>query len=154
MANLSDQLLKIVEDYRAAEQPWPASAEQMAEWAVSNERYELTRGMAISQCKERLARVMRLEHVRDSKGRSVRKYYAARVRVNGQMEMRWDDWNAERPFMEIATANRRNQILGECKQLKSDVDSYNERRCPDRPIQVAFNFTVDLEELEQLDDAA
>jgi hypothetical protein len=39
-------------------------------------------------------------------------------------------------------------------QLKSDVDSYNDRRCPQQPIQVEFNFTVDLEELEQLDDVA
>ena len=68
--------------------------------------------------------------------------------------MKWDDLNAEKPFMEISTANRRNQILGECRQLKADVDSYNERCCPDQPIQVEFNFTVDLEELEQLDDVA
>lgn len=68
--------------------------------------------------------------------------------------MRWDDWNAARPFMEVATANRRNQILGECRQLKSDVDSDNERRCPEEPIQVEFNFKVDLEELEQLDEVA
>jgi hypothetical protein len=56
--------------------------------------------------------------------------------------------------MEVSTANRRNQILGECHQLKNDVESYNERRCPEEPIQVEFNFTVDLEELEQLNGAA
>lgn len=154
MATFNEQLVRIVEDYRASGRAWPASAEEMAEWAVAHDRYALTRGMAISQCKERIARAMRLEHVRDKKGRSVRKYYAARIKDNGQLTMRWDDWNAERPFMEIATANRRNQILGECRQLKNDVDSYNERQCPDRPIQVEFNFTVDLEELEQLADAA
>jgi hypothetical protein len=42
--------------------------------------------------------------------------------------MKWDDWNAERPFIEVSTANRRNQILGECRQFKNDVDSYNDRR--------------------------
>lgn len=154
MATFNDQLLGIVEDYRAGGQPWPASAEQLAEWAVANDRYQLTRGMAISQCKEKIARAMRLEHVKDQKGRSVRKYYAARIRDNGQVVMKWDDLNADRPFMEISTANRRNQILGECRQLKSDVDSYNERRCPNEPIQISFDFTLDLEELEQLDAAA
>jgi hypothetical protein len=153
MANFNEQLVRIVEDYRNSGQTWPASAEQMAEWAVANDRYELTRGMAISQCKEKIARAMRLEHVRDRKGRSVRQYYAARIRENGQLVMKWDDWNAG-PFMEVATANRRNQILGECRQLKNDVDSYNDRRCPDQPIQVEFNFTVDLEELAQLVDVA
>ena len=56
--------------------------------------------------------------------------------------------------MLVSTANRRNQILGECKQLKDDVDSYNERVTPEQPIQVEFDFTVDLEEYAQLRDAA
>ena len=51
-------------------------------------------------------------------------------------------WMRTRPFMEVSTANRRNQVLGECRQLKSDVDSYNERRCPDEPIQISFDFTI------------
>jgi hypothetical protein len=154
MATFNEQLVRIVEDCRAAGQPWPAAAEQMAEWAVAQDRFQITRGMAISQCKEKIARAMRLEHVRDRKGRSVRKYYAARLRENGQLTIKWDDLNAERPFMEVSTANRRNQILGECRQLKNDLESYNERRCPDQPIQVEFNFTMDLAELEQLDDIA
>lgn len=126
----------------------------MAERAVANDRYQLMRGMADSQCASKIGRAMGLEHVRDSKGRSIRKYYAARVQRDGQLSMVWDDFNAERPFMEIAAANRRNHILGECRQLKTDVDSYNDRKCPDEPIQIEFNFNVDLEELEQLDEVA
>ena len=110
--------------------------------------------MAVSQCAERIGRAMGLQHVKDSKGRSVRKYYAARVPEIGQLVMKWDDLNAERPFMEIAAANRRNQILGQCWQLKNDMDGYSERRCPDEAIQMDFNFNVDLEELSQLNDAA
>jgi hypothetical protein len=151
MAKLNEQLLKIVEDYRAAGGAWPATREQIAEWAVANERYQLTRGMAVSQCAERIGRAMGLEHIKDRKGRSVRKYYAARIRENGQLVMKWDDWNAERPFMEVAAANRRNQILGQCWQLKNDIDSYSERKCPEQPIQMDFDFNIDLEELSQLD---
>ena len=154
MASFNEQLVQIVEDYRAAGGTWPAKRDEIAEWAVANDKYQLTRGMAVSQCAERIAKAMRLEHIRDRKGRSVRRFYAAAIREDGQLTIRWDDWNAERPFMEVATANRRNHILGECKQLKDDVDSYNERRCPDRPIQVEFNFSVDLEEFEQMDGAA
>lgn len=80
MATLNEQLLKIVEDYRAAGGEWPATRDQIAEWAVANERYQLTRGMAVRQCAERIGRAMGLEHVKDKKGRSVRKYYAAPVR--------------------------------------------------------------------------
>ncbi len=152
MPTFNEQLVRIVEDYRAAGQAWPATREQIAEWAVASDRYQLTRGMAVSQCAEKLSRAMGLEHIRDSKGRSVRKYYAARIRESGQLVMKWDDLNAERPFMEVAAANRRNQVLGQCWQLKNDIDSYNERRCPDEPIQIDFNFNVDLEELSQLNE--
>jgi hypothetical protein len=154
MAKFNDQLVKIVEDYRAAGGAWPASREEIAEWAVAHDRYELTRGMAVRQCAEKLGRAMGLQHIRDKKGRSVRKYYAAPVREDGQLVMKWDDWNAPRSFMEITAASRRNQILGQCWQLKNDLDSYNERRCPDQPIQLDFNFSVDLEELGQLNEAA
>lgn len=37
--------------------------------------------------------------------------------------------------------------------MKSDMDSYSERRCPDNPIQTDFNFNTDLEEYEQLNEA-
>lgn len=154
MATLNDQLVKIVEDYRAAGGPWPASKIEIAEWAVTHELYQLTRGMAISQCAERIGRAMGLEHVRDKKGRSIRKYYAARLRENGQLVMKWDDLNAARPFMEVSSANRRNQILGECRQLKNDMDSYSDRCCPENPIQTDFNFNIDLEEFEQLNEAS
>jgi hypothetical protein len=153
MATFNDQILKIVEDYRVAGMPWPASKTEIGEWAVANDRYQLTRGMAVNQAADRIGRAMGLDHVRDKKGRSIRKYYSARVRENGQLVMKWDDYNAPRPFMEVSSANRRNQILGECRQLKIDMDSYSERKCPDAPIQVDFNFNIDLEELGQLDEA-
>lgn len=152
MANFNEQLVKIVEDYRATGNPWPATRAQIAEWAVAHDRYELTRGMAISQCAERIGKAMGLEHVTDRKGRSVRKYYAARLREDGQIVMKWDDWDAARDFMEVAAANRRNQILGECRQLSTDMESYSDRHCPEARIQIDFNFNLDLEELAQLDD--
>ncbi len=52
MATLNEQLLKIVEDYRAAGNPCPASKLEIGEWAVANARYELTRGMAVAQAAE------------------------------------------------------------------------------------------------------
>lgn len=83
MAKFTEQLQRIVEDYRAAGQPWPASTQEMAEWAVAHDRYQLMRGMAVNQCASKIGRAMGLEHVRDKKGRSIRKYYAARVQRDG-----------------------------------------------------------------------
>jgi hypothetical protein len=51
--------------------------------------------------------------------------------------------------MARAFQNRRQQVLGEVRQLKRDVDSYNDNRTPDWPIRMIWDFTGDLEELEQ-----
>jgi hypothetical protein len=45
-------------------------------------------------------------------------------------------------------------VVGQGWQLKNDIDSYNERRCPDQPIQGDFNFYVDFAELGQLNNVA
>lgn len=58
--------------------------------------------------------------------------------------------------MSLAFSQRRQQIVGDCHQLKTDVDSFNENREPDRPIQMLLDFTEDVAEIEavEADDAA
>ena len=60
----------------------------------------------------------------------------------------FDIRSASREHMEIAFQQRRQQIVGDCRQLKRDIDSYNENRCLERAIQASFDFTWDLAELE------
>ena len=58
------------------------------------------------------------------------------------------DW-ATRPQMERAFAQRRKQIVGDCHQLKIDVDHhYNEIHPVEPPVQIVFDFTEHLEEIE------
>ena len=61
----------------------------------------------------------------------------------------WDDIRtASREHMQIAFQQRRQQIVGDCHQLKLDIDSYNENKNEGRPIKMVFDFTDDLSELE------
>ena len=61
----------------------------------------------------------------------------------------WDDIRtAPREHMAIAFQQRRQQIVGDCGQLKADVDSYNENKIPQAPIKMVFDFTEDLMEIE------
>lgn len=55
--------------------------------------------------------------------------------------------------MEVAFKQRRRAILGDCRQLNLDVDSFNENRAPENPIQLIFDFTNDLLELNALEKA-
>jgi len=55
---------------------------------------------------------------------------------------------APRNHMELAFKQRRQQIVSDCRQLQIDVDSYNENHPKEKPVQMVFNFTMDLQELE------
>lgn len=67
---------------------------------------------------------------------------------DGAQLVLWADMRtATHQHMSLALQQRRHQIVGDCRQLKMDVDSYNDNRLPVQPIQVIFDFTYDLEEL-------
>lgn len=51
---------------------------------------------------------------------------------------------ADPHHMQIAFQQRRRLVVGDCRQLKTDVDSYNENAEPSLPIQMVFDFTADL----------
>jgi hypothetical protein len=78
----------------------------------------------------------------------VRTKHAARLRLNGEFETLWGDIRtADQGFFEVAVAQRRGQIVGECKQLRLDVESFNENANPDVPVQLCLDFTDDVDEL-------
>jgi len=92
---------------------------------------------------------MREDHITDPQGRIVRAKHVARVNRNGEQIPLWADIRtASQQHMEIAFKQRRQQVVGDCRQLKTDLDSYNENHNTGDSIQISFNFTLDLEELE------
>jgi hypothetical protein len=52
--------------------------------------------------------------------------------------------------MEIAFQQRRHQIVGDCRQLKADLDSYNDNYNAGEALQMVFDFTNDLADIEAL----
>jgi len=115
----------------------------MAAWAVHSGLWKPQPADVINQCAEQLSRAMREEYVVDPQGRSVRAKHAARIE---QLVLWADIRTATAAHMEIAFKQRRQQILGDCRQLQFDVDSFNENRKPPKLIQIIFDFTRDLEE--------
>jgi hypothetical protein len=59
---------------------------------------------------------------------------------------------APREHMEKAFTQRRNQIIGDCFQLKVDVDVYNELNADQPPLQLVLNFSDDVAEREYWDE--
>jgi hypothetical protein len=146
--NFTAQLQDIVAKYRNSDQPWPATSKQIAAWAINNKLWQPHRGALIKQCADQLANAMREEYFVDPQGRLVRTNHVAMLKRNGETLPLWNDIRtADRAHMAIAFMQRRKQVVGDCRQLKADVDSYNQNYNSGKPIQMVFDFTLDLEEL-------
>jgi hypothetical protein len=145
----TQMMQEIVDKYIEAGQPWPATARQMAEWAIQSQLWAPHPARLLNLCADQLARAMSEEYITDAQGRRVRAKHVVRMQRGGKQLFLWDDIRtADHTHMEIAFQQRRQQIVGDCLQLKRDVDSYNENRKPYRPIQMIFDFTNDLAEIE------
>lgn len=144
-----EQLRGIVSLYQGAGQPWPATTRDMADWALREGHWKPHGSTLIRQLAEHLAGAMREDYIVDPQGRTVRAKHAARVKHGeGQLVLWADIRTAEPRHMQTAFQQRRQQIVGDCRQLKTDVDSYNENANPDTSIQMVFDFRQDLTELE------
>jgi hypothetical protein len=144
-----EQMQDIVTKYINSGEQWPATTHEIAAWAINHHLWATQSTAIINICAEQLARAMREEYIVDPQCRAVRAKHAARVERDGTQLVLWDDIRtASRQHMQIAFQQRRHQIVGDCRQLKADVDSYNENNNEGKPIQMVFDFTLDLVEIE------
>jgi hypothetical protein len=143
---------EIVRLYRAAHNNRPASAVEMADWALKNELWRPKPSDLRKQLAHLLSESMREEYFTDPQGRRVRAKHAARVEVNGQSQVLWADMRDDGPnnpeLMEVSFQNRRTGIVMDNRQLKIDVDSYNENYNTGEPFQLILDYTDDVAELE------
>lgn len=147
--SLLEQNKKIVSQYREAGQPWPASSTDIARWAIGRKLWQIHPGAIIRQCADQLSAAMREYFVTDPQGRRVRLMHAAPYPKNGRQYLLWDDMRtASHKHMHMAFQQRRQQIVMDCQQLKMDADSYNQNYNKETPIQMIFDFRLDLQELE------
>ena len=61
---------------------------------------------------------------------------------------------APREHMQRAFVQRRNQIIGDCFQLKIDVDVYNNLNEDQPPLPLILDFTDDVKERQFWEDEA
>jgi hypothetical protein len=155
MTTYVKQMQRIVEEFRLAGEPWPSSAKAIADWAILTGRWVLPAAAIRRRCADDIASAMREEYMTDPKGRRVRLLHPAPFLTGNTKEMVWDDIRtAPREHMQVSFQHRRQGIVGDCRQMKVDVDSYNDAHKTEEPIQIVFDFTMDLAELEAADEAA
>jgi len=129
----------------------PSSARQACEWAVEAGLLSLPEIDPYDVLAEEMAQALRSEYRTDSEGRRYRVNHAVRVSKSGVQYTFWAAMGyAPHEHMERAFAQRRDQIVGDCYQLKTDVDVYNGMRDKKKPeIQLVLGFAEDVAEREE-----
>jgi hypothetical protein len=149
----TEQLQEIWRRYEAAGMPVPATAKEVAAWAIRGGLWQPKSADMISRCADELARAAREEYRTDTKGRAYRARHPAKLEKDGQIRFEWADIDtASRNHMERAFSLRRKQIVGDCHQLKVDVDHFNDVHPAEPPIQLILDFTDDVAEMDVLDE--
>ena len=125
---------------------------EVAAWALHNGLHKPNPKTIIDAIAADIAQVWREEYRTDKHGRRYRAKHAASHKKGNKTLSLWadlDDPEAPHNHFVRSFAQRRQQIVGDCLQLKTDVDVYNDKREPDEPIQVPLDFTLDVAELQQ-----
>jgi hypothetical protein len=143
-----EQHKDLVEQYRRAFKNKPFKSIDVVKWGIKNGLINLRPIDPELMLAEEISLAMHEDYITDPQGRRVRAKHAARYEVNGKQETFWVDIRDKNPgtrrHMQIAFQNRRQQIVGECVQLKLDLDSYNQNWNTGTAIQGCFDFTDDL----------
>ena len=125
---------------------------ELAAWAYGNGLHKPNIRTIIDAIAADIAQVFREEYRTAPDGRRYRAKHAATKKIGNRTESLWgdlDDPNAPHAHFVRSFGQRRQQIVGDCYQLKTDADVYNETRRPEEPVQIVLDFTFDVEELEQ-----
>ena len=109
----------------------------------------------INQLATDIADAWREEYRTDRLGRRYRAKHAVRGYGPKQGTLWADMETATWSHMERAFGQRRHQIVGDCLQLKTDADVFNDQHSDEELITIPLDFTKDVEELQQnVGDAA
>ncbi len=124
----------------------------VAEWAYRNGLHKPNLRTVVDIIAADIAQVFREEYRVDRLGRRYRAKHATTQKQGNTTLSLWgdiDDPNAPHSHFVKSFAQRRNQVVNDCVQLKTDVDVYNDKRQPSQPILMPLDFTLDVIELQQ-----
>jgi hypothetical protein len=141
----NEQLQDLASQYQAATGILRFRSAEVGAWAIANGLWQPSNEAILRQFSSDLSRALREEYIQDAQGRRVRAKHA--IREEGLQGRLWADIHtAPREHMEIAFQQRREQIVADCVQLKTDLDSYNDNQNDGEPLQIGLDFTTDVNE--------
>ena len=135
--------------YERSGRPMPADLNDVADWLLKTGQWKPAPELARKKLVEDLGRALREEYFEDEDGNRVRAKHVATVKKGGAQFNLWGDMRtASHEHLSAAFAGRRNGVIGDLRQLKTDADWYNKHREGHPPVQIVLDFTQDIAEIE------
>ncbi|MCH9032782.1 MAG: hypothetical protein IIB00_11075 [candidate division Zixibacteria bacterium] len=149
MARRIKAMQELANEYLRAMGETEIAPDLMFEWAYQNRKWGPTQESLRKQFKQELGPALREEYYKDPQGRQVRtKLAIVRTRDGKQTSLWGDSRIMSRKKFTMNVHYRRKHIVGECFQLKTDVDSYNDNTNNGKLIPLELNFGQDVAERE------
>jgi hypothetical protein len=140
-----EALQDYADEYLDETQSTTATTAELAEWAIRTERWSPPPNIAMRLCKEDFAKALREQYIKDDDGQSVRAKHVFRERKGDQQQYLWGDIrNAPRKHIEGSFRQRREQVVGDLRQLDRDNNYWQKTHPGEKPIQIVFDFTDDV----------
>ena len=153
MAKYNEQLQNIWHLYEKERGLVPATAREAVQWGVNRGMIEVLPIDPLAKLTEDMSAALREEYATDASGRKYRVNHAVRITRGGVQYTFWAMMNAApRQHMQKAFIQRREQIVGDCVQLATDVEAYNAMKSDQEPIPMLLDFRDDVEERRYRDD--
>ncbi|MCY4395022.1 MAG: hypothetical protein OXC10_07815 [Rhodospirillaceae bacterium] len=153
MASFNEQLQRVWHAFVKERGYLPATAREACMWGVAQGMIAAPDYDPYDRLSEDMSRALRGEYATDRMGRRYRKNHAVRVTKGGVQYTMWAILgHSAREHMHKAFIQRREQIVGDCFQLATDVDVYNDFHNDQEPIQIPFDFRDDVEERKLWND--
>jgi hypothetical protein len=147
MATYKEQLQKAWHEYEKDHGSVPSTARDAVQWAVERGLIAEPEVDPLAKLAADMADALREEYATDAQGRRYRVNHAVRVTKAGvQYTFRAIMKDAPREHMQKAFIQRREQIVGDCVQLATDVEAYNAIKSDQPPIPMLFDFRDDVDE--------
>ena len=147
MTTYKEQLQRVWHVYEHEHSAVPATVREAVQWGVQRGMIEVPEVDPLAKLSEDMATALREEYAVDLKGRRYRVNHAVRVTKSGVQYTFWAIMkDAPREHMQKAFIQRREQIVGDCVQLATDVEAYNDMKKDQSEIPMLFDFRDDVEE--------
>jgi hypothetical protein len=146
-ATYNETLQRYKNEYFAETGKSTATTRELAAWAIATDRWDPPRDLLLEKCREDFAAALREEQIKDDNNRPVRANQVARVVRDGVQQYLWGDIRkVNRKHMTSAVQVKREQMVGECRQVDRDCSFWSKLHSNEEPVTCVFDFTDDVEE--------